>query len=179
MPALDNPRWERFCQLIVFGDIASNKQAYIEAGYKARDNGAEVNACKLLRLTKPVINRIRELQDQQRQALEERNRFTRDTLAERMALASRIAEEDRNPSALYGAEQAIAKLYGLEKIDNERRPLDFKSAKSMHEIGERLLRSVGLSSPDEQSIAAAIEANDRFIAELEAIKARAENTIDS
>ena len=54
MPALDNPRWERFCQLIVFGDIASNKQAYIEAGYKARDNGAEVNACKLLRLTKPV-----------------------------------------------------------------------------------------------------------------------------
>jgi Terminase small subunit len=177
MPALDNPRWERFCQLIVFGDIASNKQAYIEAGYKARDNGAEVNACKLLRLTKPVINRIRELQDQQRQALEERNRFTRDTLAERMALASRIAEEDRNPSALYGAEQAIAKLYGLDT--EQTKELTVKDAKSMQDIGLRLLQSIGLQSPSPLDIAAAIEANDRFVNELEAIKDRAQSTIDA
>jgi len=51
MPALRNKRWERFCQLIVFGDVASQKQAYIEAGYQARNNAAEVNASKLLRIT--------------------------------------------------------------------------------------------------------------------------------
>jgi hypothetical protein len=40
----------------------------------------------------------------------------------------------------------------------------------MHEIGERLLQSVGFASPDDVSIQAAIEANDVFIARLEAIR---------
>jgi hypothetical protein len=45
--------------------------------------------------------------------------------------------------------------------------------------GGRWSRSLGLSSPDALSIQAAIEANDRFIAELEAIRDRAINTIES
>jgi len=39
----------------------------------------------------------------------------------------------------------------------------------MHEIGKRLLISVGLAEPDEAAIQAAIEANDTFVARLQAI----------
>jgi phage terminase small subunit len=180
MPALRNKRWERFCQLIVFGDVASQKRAYIEAGYQARNNAAEVNASKLLRITKPVIDRVRELQEEQKAKLEQRDRFTRDTIAKRMALASKIAEEDRNPNALYGAEQAIAKLYGLN-TDKAELPnkIDFSQAKSMQDIGRKLLQTVGFASPDDVSIQAAIEANDAFIARLEAIRDCAQaHTID-
>jgi hypothetical protein len=38
------------------------------------------------------------------------------------------------------------------------------------DIGERLLRSVGLSNPSAEAISAAIEANDTFVARLEAIR---------
>jgi hypothetical protein len=44
----------------------------------------------------------------------------------------------------------------------------------MKEIGERLLQSVGFNEPDEDSIQAAIEANDAFIAQLEQIRDRAQ-----
>jgi hypothetical protein len=180
MPALHNPRWEKFCQIIVFGDVTSQKQAYIEAGYKARNHSAEVCGNRLLRFVEPIVQRVRELQDQQRQALEQKNRFTRDTIANRMALASRIAEEDRNPNALYGAEQAIAKLYGLitDKFEDATK-VDWNSTTSMRDIGAKLLQSVGFASPDDASIQAAIEANDVFIAELEQIRDRAQGrTID-
>jgi hypothetical protein len=175
MPALHNPRWEKFCQIIVFGNVTSQKQAYVEAGYKARDHSAEVCGNRLLRFVEPIVRRVRELQDQQRQALEQKNRFTRDTIANRMALASRIAEEDRNPNALYGAEFAIAKLYNLIADGSEmNNKIDFNTANSMSDIGRKLLQSVGFASPDDVSIQAAIEANDVFIARLEAIRDRAQ-----
>ncbi len=174
MPALHNPRWEKFCQIIVFGDVTSQKQAYIEAGYKARDHSAEVCGNRLLRFVEPIVRRVRELQDQQRQALEQKNRFTRDTIANRMALASRIAEEDRNPNALYGAEQAIAKLYNLIAEGSEPNKIDFNTTNSMTDIGRKLLQSVGFATPDDASIQQAIEANDVFIARLEAIRDRAQ-----
>jgi hypothetical protein len=41
--------------------------------------------------------------------------------------------------------------------------------KSMTDIGRRLLKSVGLAEPDEPAIQAAIEANDTFVARLQAI----------
>jgi hypothetical protein len=41
--------------------------------------------------------------------------------------------------------------------------------KSMTDIGRRLLKSVGLAEPDEAAIQAAIEANDTFVARLQAI----------
>lgn len=44
---LKNQRHERFAQGIAKGLTA--KDAYIQAGYKARDNAAEVNAARLLR----------------------------------------------------------------------------------------------------------------------------------
>src|SRR2546429_199363 len=55
----------------------------------------------------------------------------------------------------------------------------FAQAKSMQEIGRRLLQSVGFASPDDVSIQAAIEANDAFIAQLEQIRDRVQGlTID-
>ena len=63
----------------------------------------------------------------------------------------------------------IAKVFGLEQGDKNA-VQSFKTANSMHDIGERLLRSVGLSQPSEQAIAEAIQANDAFVARLEAIR---------
>jgi len=51
---------------------------------------------------------------------------------------------------------------------------NFSNADSMHEIGKRLLQSIGFSEPDDVSIQAAIEANDAFIERLEAIRDRAQ-----
>jgi hypothetical protein len=44
-----------------------------------------------------------------------------------------------------------------------------KGCNSMEDIGRRLLKSVGLPEPDEAAIQAAIEANDTFVARLQAI----------
>ena len=40
----------------------------------------------------------------------------------------------------------------------------------MQDIGRKLMQSVGLREPDDDCIQAAIEANDAFIARLEAIR---------
>src|SRR5215831_7876973 len=73
MPALANPRHERFAQLIVEGlmngerKAYSQGRAYIAAGYEAKDAGkrggsAEAAASRLLNRVKPIIDRVRELQ---------------------------------------------------------------------------------------------------------------------
>jgi hypothetical protein len=49
----------------------------------------------------------------------------------------------------------------------------FASDTSMEAVGRRLLKSVGLIEPDDAAIAAAIEANEAFIAKLESIRDRA------
>jgi hypothetical protein len=88
-------------------------------------------------------------------------------------MASEMAEQDRNPQAIVASELGIAKIF--HRVDEpEPNKINFETAQSMHEIGERLLQSVGFASPDEDSIQAAIEANDAFIARLEAIRDRAQ-----
>ena len=178
MPPLDNIKWERFCQNIVRG-VNKNGQkvtqgtAYITAGYNAKDAGkeggsAEACASKLLKQSK-IENRIAELLREAQDKLIKKRRYDIETISERMALASQIAEEDRNPTALYGAEKAIAEVRGLldQPIQNE---LDFKQSRSMQDIGRKLLQSVGYASPDDASIQLAIEANDAFVTELERIR---------
>ena len=178
MPPLDNIKWERFCQNIVRG-VNKNGQkvtqgtAYITAGYNAKDAGkeggsAEACASKLLKQSK-IENRIAELLREAQDKLIKKRRYDIETISDRIALASRIAEEDRNPSALTNAERAIAEIRGLlgKPMENE---LDFKTAKSMQDVGRKLLQSVGFASPDDASIEAAIEANDTFVAELERIR---------
>ena len=48
----------------------------------------------------------------------------------------------------------------------------------MTDIGRKLLQSAGWSDPDVDSMAQAVEANDQFVARLEAIVAAGQGTID-
>ena len=79
---------------------------------------------------------------------------------------------------------AVAAVLGKAKILNigveqQHKPQDFNTAQSMQDIGRRLLQSIGFALPDDVSIQAAIEANDAFIARLEAIRDRVQGlTID-
>jgi len=181
MPALKNVKWERFCQAIVNGvakqgEKFSQGRAYISAGYNAKDAGqpggsAEVCAAKLLNRAK-IENRIAELLHEAQNKVTTKRAYDIETISERMALASRIAEEDRNPSALYGAEKAIAEVRGIIVKNGNPNPnnIDFATANSMQEIGRKLLQSVGFREPDDVSIKEAIEANDEFIKELKRIR---------
>ena len=180
MPPLDNIKWERFCQNIVHG-VAKHGQkftqgrAYLTAGYNAKDVGkdggsAEACASRLLKRAK-VEDRIAELLHEAQQRVTQKRRYDIETISERMALASRIAEEDRNPSALYGAEKAIAEVRGIIVKNGNPNPnkIDFNSAQSLQEIGRKLLQSVGFSEPDDVSVARAVELNDTFIDGLQQI----------
>jgi hypothetical protein len=180
MPALKNVKWERFCQAIANGVAKqgqkfSQGRAYISAGYNAKDvsqpgGSAEVCASKLLNRAK-IENRIAELLHEAQNKVTTKRAYDIETISERMALASRIAEEDRNPSALYGAEKAIAEVRGIiVKQQPNQNQLDYNTCQSMQEIGCKLLQSVGFASPDDVSIAEALEANDAFIQRLEAIR---------
>ena len=180
MPALKNVKWERFCQAIVNGvakqgEKFSQGRAYISAGYNAKDAGqpggsAEVCAAKLLNRAK-IENRIAELLHEAQNKVTTKRAYDIETISERMALASRIAEEDRNPSALYGAEKAIAEVRGIIVKNGNPNPnnIDFTTANSMQEIGRKLLQSVGFSEPDDVSVARAVELNDTFIDGLQQI----------
>jgi len=181
MPALKNVKWERFCQAIVNGVAKqgqkfSQGKAYISAGYNAKGVGepggsAEVCASKLLNRAK-IENRIAELLHEAQSKVTTKRAYDIETISERMALASRIAEEDRNPSALYGAEKAIAEVRGIivKNVNLNTNEIDFAQAQSMQDIGKKLLQSVGFKDPDDVSIAAAIEANDAFIDQLQRIR---------
>jgi hypothetical protein len=75
---------------------------------------------------------------------------------------------------------AVAAVLGKAKVLNipvERHEIinkiEFNSAQSMQDIGRKLLQSVSFDSPDDVSIAAAIEANDAFIQRLEAVRDQA------
>jgi hypothetical protein len=80
----------------------------------------------------------------------------------------------------YGA--AVSAVMGKAKILNltseQPKQLDFKAARSIQDIGRKLLQSVGFASPDDASAAAAIQANDAFVARLEAIRDQAQATIE-
>ena len=52
-----------------------------------------------------------------------------------------------------------------------------ESANSHEEIGRRMLQSIGFQDPDDASIQAAIEVRDKWLAELQAIHARAEGAM--
>jgi hypothetical protein len=179
MPALDNPRWERFAQAIVEGlangdcKPYSQGRAYIAAGYTAKDQGkrggsAECAASRLLNRVKPILERVRELQAEFLARNQSKIDLSRERVGRRLDLASRIAEEQKNPSAIASSELGIAKVFG-HISDQPEAKHDFNSALSMPDIGRKLLQSVGLEHATEDQIEAAILANDKFIDELERI----------
>jgi len=179
MPALKNPRHEAFAQAIVASlangsnESHSNGKAYRAAGYIASNrNSADAAASRLLRIVKPLTARVAELQAEANARIQPKLDISRERIGRRLDKASRIAEAQENPAAMAQCELGMAKVFH-STIEQEQSPTDFKSAKSMHDIGTRLLQSIGFASPDDASIREAIEANDRFIDELQAIHQRA------
>ena len=179
MPVLPNPRHEAFAQAIFAGLTGRTRieraqsTAYLEA-YPSCSPGpaAWTNASRLLRRAK-VWERIGELQAEANKRLEPKIDLSRERIGRRLHLASQMAEQDRNPNGITAAELGIAKVF-LPIDAPDPNHIDFKSAQSMHDIGKRLLQSMGFKEPDEVSIQAAIEANDAFIDRLQAIRDRAQ-----
>src|SRR5262249_30908033 len=181
MPALDNPRWERFAQAIVEGLANGDRKpytqgrAYIAAGYIAKDAGvkggsAEVCSARLLKKVQPILQRVKELQAEANKRLEPEVDRCRQRIGKRPHTASLIAEEQKNPASMVAAELGLAKVFHSIRETDEPTHIDFTTAKSMTDIGRKLLQSVGFKEPDDVSIQAAIAANDAFIARLEAIR---------
>jgi phosphatidylserine/phosphatidylglycerophosphate/cardiolipin synthase-like enzyme len=81
-----------------------------------------------------------------------------------------MAKEQENPSAMVASAMGIAKVFHPAPIEDAG-PLSFKSAQSMHDIGRKLLMTVGCENPRVAAIELAIEANDSFVSRLEQIAA--------
>src|SRR5262245_1264119 len=181
MPALQNPRHERYAQLIV--EALNNGQpkpysathAYIAAGYTAKDPGKPGSAqAASSRLLYRVIDRVRELQAIGAQNAAE----TVEKMARELNEIQYEARADKAHAAAVSAVLGKARLLNIMP-DEPPKPIDFAQAKSMQDIGRKLLQSVGFASPDDPSIKAAIEANDAFVGRLEAIRDAAQAlTID-
>ena len=178
MPALDNPRWERFAQAIVEGlangesKPYSQSRAYIAAGYTARDNDRNHRSAQAAasRLLSRVIQRVRELQAQ----AAERTQETAEKCVQELNQLRRDAHSDKAYGAAVAAVMGKAKILNLSGDQPPNTSVDFSSAKSMQEVGRKLMQSVGFKEPDDVSIRAAIEANDAFIDALQAIHQRAQ-----
>jgi len=173
MPALQNPRHERYAQLIVEGlnhgdpKPYSQSRAYIAAGYTAKDVGKRSGSAQAAssRLLFRVIQRVRELQHiAARNAAE-----TAEKMARELNEIQYEARADKAHAAAVAAILGKAKILGItDKPQTER--IDWNTTTSMRDIGCKLLQSVGFAQPDDVSIQAAIEANNAFIAQLEQIR---------
>src|SRR5262245_3980007 len=174
MPALTNPRHEAFAQAI-FSSIVSAKggatsqaEAYRRAGYHVTNgNSAKACASRLLTFANGIVERIKELQaiaaeqaaESAEKCVQELNQLRRD------------AHSDKAYGAAVAAVMGKAKILNLSVDQHETGgQVDFSQAKSMQEIGRKLLQSVGFKEPDDVSIKEAIAANDEFIKELERIR---------
>src|SRR5262245_12956279 len=89
-----------------------------------------------------------------------------------LEIPKKIAEKEKQISFAGSGAYPHPPREGGRVVESES--TDFQQANSMQDIGRKLLQSVGFASPDDVSIAAAIEANDKFIAKLEAIRDNAQ-----
>lgn len=175
MPVLANPRHEAFAQAILAGlsEPGKNtyKAAYIAAGYSGRGHSAEVVASRLLRKVEPIMARVRELQANQLARVLPKLDLSKERVGRRLNLASQIAEEERNASAIATSELGIAKVFGhlVDRVEVSS-STNFSNITSMQDIGRKLLEQVGFREPDDVSIAQAVEANNQLIEALERIR---------
>ncbi|RWO36586.1 MAG: Terminase small subunit [Mesorhizobium sp.] len=116
-----NIRQERFCLGLAEG--LPQSRAYIDAGYRARGNAAEVEASKMVRLPK-VAARIAELQAEAAR----RSEITVNDLVADLSIMFKLALATKNPAAGVSAVLGKAKLLGLivdkaEVTSTLRRPM--------------------------------------------------------
>ena len=118
-----------------------------------------------------------ELQAEATNRLQPKLDLSRERIGRRLDLASQLAENQGNAQAIVASELGIAKVFHRLEAPAPNGQ-DYSSAKSMQDIGRKLLQSIGFNEPDDISIASAIEANDALIERLEAIRDEAGQTID-
>lgn len=116
-----NIRQERFCLGLAEG--LSQSRSYVEAGYTARGNAAEVEASKMVRLPK-VAARVAELQAKAAR----RSEITVDDLVADLNDMLELAIVTKNPAAGVSAIMGKAKLLGLivdkaEITATQRKPM--------------------------------------------------------
>jgi hypothetical protein len=180
MPVLPNARHEAFAQAIFGGIVgakggaSSQAEAYRRAGYHVTNgNSARACASRLLTFANGIGERIKELQAiAAEQAAESADKCVRELNELRIE-----AKAEKAYGAAVSAVMGKAKILNLIVDKPQSNHIDFNQANSMQDIGRKLLQSVGFASPDDVSIQAAIEANDVFIARLEAIRDRAQGDI--
>jgi hypothetical protein len=179
MPALKNPRWERFAQCLVasLSDKPEGKNtfkaAYIAAGYSARGHSAEELASRLLRKVEPIGQRIRELQAEQQARLQAKLDLSKERVGRRLDKASRMAEQQGNPQAIGTIELGIAKVFGHITDKQETTIAQAKAPQTSQDLAIALLLDIGLPQPSDDDKARALELYDSLVAGLEAIRDRA------
>jgi len=182
MPALSNPRHEAFAQAIFSGIINgkggahSQAEAYRRAGYHVTNgNSAKACASRLLTFANGIAERIKELQAIAAENAQE----TADKCVQELNQLRKDAHSVKAYGAAVAAVMGKAKILNLTVDQPPNTSVDLTTANSMQDIARKLLQSIGFSSPDDASIAAAIEANDTFVRRLEEISATAQGlTID-
>jgi hypothetical protein len=177
MPALSNPRHEAFAQAIFSGIINgkggahSQAEAYRRAGYHVTNgNSAKACASRLLTFANGIAERIKELQAIAAENAQE----SADKCVQELNQLRRDAHSDKAYGAAVAAVMGKVKILNLIVDQPPNTSVDYNSANSMQDIGRKLLQSVGFSSPDDASIATAIEANNAFVRRLEEISATAQ-----
>jgi hypothetical protein len=172
MPALKNPRHERYAQLIVEGlnnghpKPYSQSQAYLAAGYTAKDLGKRGGSAQAAssRLLYRVIQRVRELQ-----TIAAKNAAETAEMARELNEIQHEARADKAHAAAVSAVLGKAKVLNIavekhEIVESSNMP------KNSEDIAIELLQDVGLSDPPDDAKRRALEAYDRMIATLEAIR---------
>jgi phage terminase small subunit len=126
MPKLLNHRHERFAAALSQGK--SQKDAYVQAGYRSTGNAAEASASQLVKKPK-VAARVAELQAEAAR----RSEVTVDDLVADLNMMFKLALASRNPAAGVSAIMGKAKLLGLVV---DRAEVSSTSRKPMREPGE-------------------------------------------
>jgi hypothetical protein len=180
MPALTNPRHEAFAQAIFSGIVSakggatSQAEAYRRAGYHVTNgNSAKACASRLLTFANGIAERVKELQAIAAENAQE----SADKCVQELNELRRDAHSDKAYGAAVSAVMGKAKILNFitDQVVDAKQQVDFNSAQSMSDIGRMLLQSIGFKEPDDISIQAAVEANDRFIDELQQIQQRAQS----
>jgi hypothetical protein len=178
MPALSNPRHERFALAIFAGlsgktriERAQSTAYRIAYPNCAKGHSAEVAASRLMRRVEPIMARVRELQA----VLADQTGETRDKCITELNELKREAQAQKAYGPAVSAVMGKAKILNFITDGTETKPQDYASAQSMQDIGRMLLQSIGFKEPDDVSIQAAIELNDTFVDGLQAIYQRAQS----
>src|SRR5262249_37767862 len=122
------------------------------------------------RLLSRDIQSARELQAQ----AAERTQETAEKCVQELTQLRRDDHSDKPYDAAVAAVMGKDKILNCSVDEPPNTSADFSSAKSMQDVGRKLMPSVGFKEPDDVSIRAAIEANDAFIDALQAIHQRAQ-----